>query len=99
MSRTTQNIFLDFPAQLHEIGTVAGHPDKQALVFFRMLLGAAQNFMADDIELHMEDVKVQEGLVEGRDAGAAFLALNDLRGELDVEQGAAVDAFVRQLAE
>ena len=99
VGRAAQDVFLDLLAQFHEVGAVAGHADKQALVVFGMLLGATQDLMADDVELHMENVKVKEGLEEGRDAGAAFLALDDLRGELDVQQGAAVDAFVRQLAQ
>ena len=65
MRGTAQDILLDLAAQLHEIGAVPGHAHQQALVVLGPGLGAAQDLMADHIELHVEDVQVQKGLQKG----------------------------------
>ena len=48
-------------AEIHEVRTVAGYPDKKVGVALRMVLGVDEGFPVDHVELDLADAEISPG--------------------------------------
>lgn len=69
MGISGNNRFLHFQGQIHPLGAVAGHPDQEVFVVFRVFLGVPQNLVAHHIELYMEGAQGEIALQQGAQVG------------------------------
>ena len=58
-------LVLDFLAQIHEVGIVAGDPHQQVTVGVRVILGSAQGVRADDVDLQRRAAHLVVGTQQG----------------------------------
>jgi hypothetical protein len=80
------DVILEIPGKLGEIGAVPGDADQQAAVIFRALLGRFQGFPVKHIELNMPELEIPPGFNKIDQLLGAFLALNAGRAQFDVEE-------------